>query len=159
MVEAGEVEVILIESDSDDDAEDVELSTEAGAGVGVKEPKEPDTPEEFGSDQDTYDSDSSQDSGLSGDAKTANDSEADDSGGVGKLPVAMIEEEHGGGDDADEAAGVSKVRENFGLSWIEEMAVGPGDSLFYEYMVSCREEFYSRGFIVFLFRLILVLGS
>ena len=171
-VEAGEVEVILIESDSDDDAEDVELSTEevvkaikkepisdSEAGAGVKEPKEPDAPEEFGSDQDTYDSDSSQDSGLSEDAKNANDAESDDGGGVGKLPEAMNEEEHGGGDGADEAGGGSKVKENFGWSWLEEMAVGPGDRLFYDYMVSCRKEIYSRGFMVFLFRLMLVLGS
>ena len=96
VVGAGEVEIILIDSDSDEDAEDVELSTEdvvraikkepssdPEAGAGVKEPKEPDAPEEFGSDQDTYDSDSSQDSGLSEDAKNANDAESDDGGGVG----------------------------------------------------------------------------
>ena len=107
---AGEIEIILIDSDSDEDAGDVELSTEdviraikqepspdAEAGLGAKEPKEPDKPEEYGTDLDTYDRDSSHYSGLGGDAKTVSDDEVDDSGGVVQHPVAMIDEEHGGG--------------------------------------------------------------
>ena len=97
---------------------------------------------------DTYDSDSSHYSGLGGDPKTANDDEADDSGGVAQHPVAMIDEEHGGGGGDDEAAGVAQLAEDYGLAWIKEMAVGPGDHLFYQYMVSCRAVLYIRGFIV-----------
>ena len=85
-------------------------------------------------------------------AKDANDDEPDVGSGVVDTPEAVSDGVHGGDGDADESAGGSKVAETFGWGWLEEMAVGTDDRLFYDYMVSYREGYYRRELMLFFFR-------
>ena len=171
-VGAEEIEIILIDSESEEETEEgVELTPEdvirsiklepnsdAESGPGAKLPKEPDTPEEYGTDGDTFDSDVSIHSGLEEDPKTVVDDEVDDRGGVAQHPVDGVDDEHGGGSVDDEAAGVVQLTEDYGLGWIHEMAVAH-DHLFYAYMVSFVAGFFYSRVHCFFFRKLLVPGS
>ena len=160
-----EVEIITLESGDESDAESLEMhASEEGVAVIKKEPasdsetevfeqnpaKDPDN-HETGSEASTNDSEESRDSGMSEEVArdaTNHDDELDVVGGVVDAPEAVDKVMHGGDEEAAEG---SKVAEKFGWGWLEEMAMGTDDRLFYDYMVSYCEGYYRRELMLFFF--------
>ena len=174
-VGAEEIEVILIDSESEGEteegvaltAEDVirtiklEPNSDGESGRGARLPKEPDTPEEYGTDVSIH-------SGEEEDPEAVVDDEVDDRSKVFQHHADGVDDEHEGGgvDDEhegggvdDEAIGDVQLNEEYGIGWIKEMAVAH-DDLFYRSMVrSCRGVRFIRGFIISFYRELLVPGS